>query len=126
MTMRTPLGKVRGLGSAKSGAEHWLLERVVALANLPLNLFLVIFIIAHLGASRAVIVESVRNPLIAVLLVVSLIALLWHMKLGMRTIIEDYVHGAAAKFTLLLLNSAFTAVLGIAAISAILKMSFGS
>ncbi len=126
MTMRTPLGKVRGLGSAKSGAEHWLLERVVALANLPLNLFLVAFIACHLGADRTVLAASVSNPIIAGLLVMSLTAILWHMKLGMRTIIEDYVHGAAAKFTLLLLNSAYTLILGVAAMSAILKMSFAS
>ncbi|HUR42933.1 MAG TPA: succinate dehydrogenase, hydrophobic membrane anchor protein [Aestuariivirga sp.] len=126
MTMRTPLGKVRGLGSAKSGAEHWLHERVIALANLPLNLFLVIFVIAHLGGDRAVIVASVHNPVIAILLAVSLVAILWHMKLGMRSIIEDYVHGEAAKFTLLMLNSAYTVILGVAALFAILKMSFAS
>jgi len=126
MTMRTPLGKVRGLGSAKSGAEHWLLERVIALANLPLSLFLVIFILMHLGATRAEIIDNMRNPIVAGLLAMSLIAILWHMKLGMRAIIEDYVHGEAAKLTLLVLNSAYTAILGVAAIYAILKMSFGS
>ncbi len=126
MTMRTPLGKVRGLGSAKSGAEHWLLERVVALANLPLNIFLVIFILGHLGADRAMVAASVGHPVVGALLAVSLIAILWHMKLGMRTIIEDYVHGPTAKFTLLLLNSAYTLILGVAAISAILTMSFAS
>jgi succinate dehydrogenase / fumarate reductase membrane anchor subunit len=124
--MRTPLGKVRGLGSAKSGAVYWLHERVIALANLPFNLFLVVFVIVHLGADRAVIVASVRNPVIAVLLAVSLVAILWHMKLGMRSIIEDYVHGAAAKFTLLMLNSAYTVILGLGALYAILKMSFAS
>ncbi len=124
MTMRTPLGKVRGLGSAKSGAEHWLLERVIALANLPLNLFLVIFVLMHLGAARADVIASVRNPIVAGLLAISLIAILWHMKLGMRSIIEDYVHGEAAKLTLLMLNSAYTVILGVAAIFAILKMSF--
>jgi len=124
MTMRTPLGKVGGLGSAKSGAEHWWHERVSALANLPLNLFLVIFVLMHLGAGRAAIVESLRNPIIAGLLVISMIAILWHMKLGMRAIIEDYVHGEAAKLILLVLNSAYAIILGIAAIYAILKMSF--
>ena len=126
MNMRTPLGRVRGLGSAKSGAEHWLLERVVALANLPLNFFLVVFIIAHLGADRAAIATSMRNPAIAILLAMSLGAVLWHMKLGMRVIIEDYVHRPAAKFTLLLLNSAYTIILGGVALYAILKMGFVS
>lgn len=126
MTMRTPLGKVRGLGSAKSGAEHWLLERMLALAALPLTFFLAIFILLHLGAGRADIIASASNPVIAGLLVLSLIGILWHMKLGMRVIIEDYVHGEAVKFSLLLLNSAFTILLGVAAISAILKMSFAS
>lgn len=126
MTMRTPLGKVRGLGSAKSGAEHWLLERVVALATLPLTLFLVIFIIVHMGSARAEIIASVGNPVVGGLLALALITILWHMKLGMRAIIEDYVHGEAAKFTLLLLNSAYTILLGAAAVGAILKMSFAT
>jgi succinate dehydrogenase / fumarate reductase, membrane anchor subunit len=125
MSMRTPLGQVRGLGSAKGGTDHWWLQRVTAIANIPLISFLVIFIIAHLGASRAELVAAIANPFVAILLVLTMISVLWHMRLGLQVVIEDYVHGHAAKLAALLLNSFFTAALGVAALYAILKMSFG-
>ena len=125
MSMRTPLNRVLGLGSARAGTEHWWLERVTAIASLPLMVFLVIFVIMHLGSTRAELVASVANPLVAILLALTIISTLWHMRLGLQVVIEDYVHTPAAKFSALLLNSFFTAVLGVAALYAILKMSFG-
>ena len=125
MSMRTPLGRVRGLGSAKSGTEHWWLQRVTAIANIPLVIFLVIFVIRHLGASRAEIVASISNPFVAILLALTFVSVLWHMRLGLQVLIEDYIHGHAAKFAALLANSFVTVALGVAALYAILKMSFG-
>jgi succinate dehydrogenase / fumarate reductase membrane anchor subunit len=125
MSMQTPLGRVRGLGSAKSGTEHWWMQRVTAIANIPLMIFLVIFVICHLGATRAELVASIGNPFIAIPLVLTFVSVLWHMRLGLQVVIEDYVHGHAAKFLALLANSFVTAVLGVAALYAILKMSFG-
>jgi succinate dehydrogenase / fumarate reductase, membrane anchor subunit len=126
MSMRTPLGEVRGLGSAKSGTEHWWAQRVTAIANLPLVGFMVIFVIRHLGASRADMLASVANPVVAILLALGFVSVLWHMRLGLQVVIEDYVHGATAKFAAILLNTFFTLMLGAAALYAILKMSFGS
>jgi succinate dehydrogenase / fumarate reductase membrane anchor subunit len=125
MSMRTPLGKVRGLGSAKSGTEHWWLQRVTAIANIPLVIFLVIFVIRHLGASRAEIVVSISNPFVAILLALTFVSVLWHMRLGLQVVIEDYIHGHAAKFAALLANNFVAMLLGVAALYAILKMSFG-
>jgi succinate dehydrogenase / fumarate reductase membrane anchor subunit len=125
MSMRTPLGRVRGLGSAKSGTEHWWLQRVTAISNIPLVIFLVIFVIRHLGASRAEIVASIANPFVAILLALTFVSVLWHMRLGLQVVIEDYVHGHVAKFAALLANSFVTVLLGVAALYAILKMSFG-
>jgi succinate dehydrogenase / fumarate reductase, membrane anchor subunit len=125
MTMRTPLAKVRGLGSAKSGTEHFWMQRVTAISNLPLIAFLVIFIIRHLGATRSELLASLGNPFAAILLALSFISVLWHMRLGLQVVIEDYVHGPAAKLGALLFNTFFTAALGAAALYAILKMSFG-
>jgi len=125
MSMRTPLGRVRGLGSAKSGTEHWWLQRVTAIANIPLVIFLVFFVIRHLGASRAEIVASIANPFVAILLALTFVSVLWHMRLGLQVVIEDYVHGHVAKFASLLANSFVTVLLGVAALYAILKMSFG-
>jgi succinate dehydrogenase / fumarate reductase, membrane anchor subunit len=125
MNMRTPLKIVEGLGSAKSGTEHFWHQRMTAIANVPLIIFLVWFVISHLGATRADVVASVKNPFNAIFLALSFISILWHMRLGMQVVIEDYVHGHGAKLTCLLLNSFFTGALGVAAFYAIIKMSFG-
>ena len=116
---------MRGLGSAKSGTEHCWMQRVTAIANMPLVIFIVCFIMAHLGATRAEVVATVANPFVAMLLALTLVSVLWHMRLGMQVVIEDYVHGHAPKLAPLLLNTFFTVALGAAALYAILKMSFG-
>lgn len=125
MSMRTSLGVVRGLGSAKSGTEHFWHQRLTAIANVPLTILLVWFVISHLGSPRAEVLESVRNPFVAIMLALAFLSILWHMRLGMQVVIEDYVHGAGWKLLALLLNSFYTTALGIAAFYAILKMSFG-
>ena len=125
MMGKTPLGRVLGLGSAKAGTEHWWLQRVTAIAGIPLMIFLIGFIMAHIGATRAEMVASLANPLVAILLALTVITLLWHMRLGLQVIIEDYVHAPATKLAALLLNTLFTAAMGVAALYAILKMSFG-
>ena len=123
--MKTPLGSVLGLGSAKTGTEHWWLQRVTAIANLPLVIFLILFILCHLGVDRATLMASVKHPLIAIALALSFLSVLWHMRLGMQVIIEDYVHGAW-RLVCLLANAFFTIALGIAALYAILALSFGA
>ena len=125
MSMRTPLSRARGLGSAKTGTEHWWLQRVTAIANIPLVLFMIGFVIAHLGKSRADLVASVHHPIIAILLALAFLSVLWHMRLGMQVIIEDYVRGPAAKLTAVLLNIFFTLLLGVAALYAIITMALG-
>ena len=125
MSMRTPLGRVLGLGSAKSGTEHWWLERVTAIAGIPLTMFFIVFVMTHLGATRAELVASMGNPLLAIPMALTVISMLWHMKLGLQVVIEDYVHAPLPKYVSLLFNTFFTAVLGVAALYAILKMSFG-
>jgi succinate dehydrogenase / fumarate reductase, membrane anchor subunit len=126
MSMRTPFKAVEGLGSAKSGTEHFWHQRMTAIANVPLVIFLVWFIVSHLGSTRSDVVASVHNPFNGILLALSFVSILWHMRLGMQVVIEDYVHGHGAKLACLLLNSFFTAALGVAAFYAILKMSFGA
>jgi succinate dehydrogenase / fumarate reductase, membrane anchor subunit len=122
---KTPLGQVRGLGSAKTGTEHWWVQRMTALAGIPLVIFLILFIVAHLGATRAEIVASLQNPFVAMALALTFITQLWHMRLGLQVVIEDYVHTPVNKFVALTLNTAFTVSMGAVALYAILKMSFG-
>lgn len=125
MMRKTPLGQVLGLGSAKSGTEHWWAQRVTAIAGIPLVIFLIGFIVMHVGSSRAEVVASVKNPVVAILLALTVVNLIWHMRLGLQVVIEDYVHGHGTKIAALLLNTFFTVAMGAAALYAILKMSFG-
>jgi len=125
MLRKTPLGQVLGLGSAKSGTEHWWHQRVTAIAGIPLVVFLIGFIMVHRGSTRAELVASVQNPFVAILLGLTVLNLIWHMRLGLQVVIEDYVHVDHSKYLALLLNTFFSFAMGVAAIYAILKMSFG-
>ena len=125
MSMKSELGKVRGLGAAHDGTQHFWMQRVTAVSNVPLVIYLVYFIVSHLGASREAVVTSVKNPVSAIALSLAMISIFWHMKLGIQMVIEDYVHGTAAKLMALLLNTFSAFVLAGLALFAILKMNFG-
>jgi succinate dehydrogenase / fumarate reductase membrane anchor subunit len=124
MSYRTPLARVRGLGSAKSGAEHWWMQRVTAVANIPLIVFLLAFVLSHLGSTRAELIASVKHPAVAVGLILAFLSVLWHMRLGMQVIIEDYVHGPL-KLVALIANSFFAITVGALALYAVGTMSLG-
>ena len=125
MDMRTPLGKVRGLGSARDGTDTFWRQRITALAFIPLVIFFVIFLIAHAGAPYEEVVDSLSNPFIAVLLGLMLIAGLIHMRIGMQEIIDDYIHGEKTKFLAVMANTFFTITIGALCLFAVLKLGFG-
>lgn len=125
MNMRTPLSKVRGLGSAKSGTEHFWHQRLTAVANIPLIIFLVFFCVAHVGSSQAEMTSAIANPLVALMLLFTIISVTWHMRLGMQVIIEDYVHAEGPKLAGLVANTLFCAAIALTGLFAVLKISFG-
>jgi succinate dehydrogenase / fumarate reductase membrane anchor subunit len=125
MAMITPLKRVRGLGSAKEGPDHFLKQRLTAVANLILVPFAVGLIAKLAGADLATVKATLGHPAIAVALIVLILSLTVHMRIGMQVIVEDYVHGEGSKMLLLLANTFFAAAVAATAIFAVLKLSFG-
>jgi succinate dehydrogenase membrane anchor subunit len=121
MSMRTPLGRVTGLGSAKDGTAHFWRIRLTAAANVPLVVFLLWLVLAHAGATRDELAAVFANPLTAAAAVLAIFSVCWHMLLGMQVVIEDYVESDAIKVVLLALNAFFAVAVGtISAVSVML------
>lgn len=122
---RTPLSRVRGLGAAREGTTHFWYQRLTAVANVPLTLFFVGLIIALSDASYADVRATLANPFVALVMVLALLSVCYHMKLGMQMVIEDYVHDEMWKLVSLMLNIFFTFIVGAISIFALLKIAFG-
>ena len=122
--MKTPFARVRGLGTAHSGTEHFWMQRLTGIANLPLVIAFLVVVVSLVGSSQASVIATLSNPFVAMILLAALISVLIHMRIGMQVIIEDYVHTELRKIVLLMANTFFTLAVAIAAIYAILKINF--
>jgi succinate dehydrogenase / fumarate reductase membrane anchor subunit len=123
--MRTPLGRVRGLGSAKTGTEDFWHQRLTAMANIPLVIAGVVIVISLTGRNHAAAAQILGSPLIAILMLLFIISVTFHMRIGMQVIIEDYVHEETSKIALIMLNTFYTVAVALVSAFAILKLSFG-
>jgi succinate dehydrogenase / fumarate reductase membrane anchor subunit len=125
MSLGSPLGRVRGLGSAKSGTEHFWMQRVTAVALIPLTLWFIYSVIALTGADHAAATAWLQSPVTAVLMLVLIAATFHHMQLGLQVVIEDYIHSESMKIASLLAMKGATLLLAVAAAFAVLKVAFG-
>jgi len=124
--MATPLKRVRGLGAAHGGTETFWRQRLTALANIPLVIFLILSIVSHIGADYGTVKAYFAQPVVAVLMLALVISVSIHMRIGLKEIIEDYVHGEGTKVVALVLATFFALGLGLASTLAILKISLGT
>src|SRR5258708_3302453 len=125
MSMRSPLGRVRGLGSAKSGFEHWWAQRLTAIALIPLALWFVAGVVSLAGADYDATVDWLSKPFVSVALVLLIVATFYHAALGLQGVIEDYVHHEGAKLALVILEKFACAVLAVTGLYAVLKLALG-
>ena len=124
MTMRAPLGRARGLGSAKEGSGHWWTQRLTSLALIPLSLWFVASVVGMAGADYYTMRAWMGSPLVAGLLILLIIATFYHAYLGMQVVIEDYVHHEGVKLAGLLIGQAAAIVLGLAGVLSVLIVLF--
>ncbi len=124
-SIRTPLARARGLGAAKSGTDHFWEQRLTSIALVPLTVAGIVIVIALVGRNHAAVVQILGSPWVAIAMLLFIFATVYHMKLGLQSVLEDYVHGKGLKTALLIGNTFLCAVLWLACTYAILKLSFG-
>jgi succinate dehydrogenase membrane anchor subunit len=122
---RSPLGRVLGRGTARSGTEHFWRQRLTAVANIPLTIAALAILITLLGRNQAAVAQILGSRAVSIIMALFVISITIHMRLGMAVIIEDYVHDESAKTTLLMANTFFTIAVGFTSVYGILKLAFG-
>ncbi len=124
-SMRTPLGRVRSLGSARSGTQDFFRQRITAIAMILLIIPGIVIIMKILGSNQATASQTLGNPAVAIVMVLFIVASVWHMRIGMQVVLEDYIHDEKLKLALIIGNHFFCWSVGLASIYAIIKLSSG-
>jgi len=124
-SIRTPLARVRYLGSAHAGTTDFFRQRITALGMLLLVLPVIVIVMMLMRGNHATTTQTLGSPLVAIILVLFVIASCWHMKIGMQVVIEDYVHDEKLKMLAVIANHFFVWVVALAAIYALVKLSSG-
>ena len=123
MSLEHPLAKVKGLGASGQGSHHWWLQRMSALALVPLTLWFVFSFVSHVDDSYAVVSQWISQPHVAVLLMLYVGFMLFHGQLGLQVVFEDYVHNETARSICILFSKAVFLLAGVASIFAILRIA---
>ena len=124
MSLRSPLGKVLGTGSAKEGVHHWWVQRLTSIALVPLTIWFVVSLLSLGSFEHVAVITWMAQSWTALLLVLFILVAAWHSQLGVRVVVEDYVHGGSKTLTLVLITF-IHAVVAAAGIFAVLKVAFG-
>jgi len=125
-SMRTPLARVRRLGAAHAGTSDFFRQRVSAIAMALLLIPVAIIMIALVGRDQAHAAALLGSPLVAIAMILFIVAGVWHMKIGVQVVLEDYVHNEGLKVIAIIANNFFAFAVGLASIFAIFKLSVGS
>lgn len=121
--IQSPLGRARGLGSAKEGTDHWFAQRITAIANLPLMIWLIYSVVSLQGASHYEFTSWLSQPINAILMILTIISVFYHAKLGAQVVTEDYIHCEAMKTVKLIGQKLAFYGLAIACIFSVLKIA---
>ena len=123
MSLRTPLSRARGLGAAKEGIHHWWMQRLTAVALVPLTVWFA-YSVAMLGTmDHETLVAWIRSPVVTVLLILLIVVGLYHMQLGLRVILEDYIHIGWFKLSAIIVMEFTSVVLMVAGVLAVLRIA---
>ena len=124
MSLRSPLGKVLGTGSAKEGVHHWWLQRLTSIALIPLTIWFVVSLLSLPSFDHVVVISWMSGSWTALFLILFVLVATWHSQLGVRVVVEDYVHGGTKTLILVVLTF-IHAVVAVAGVFAVLKVAFG-
>lgn len=125
-SIRTPLSRTKGLGASGHGAGHFWLQRLTAAANVPLMLAFIVIVALCAGRSYPDAVRLIGSPLVSIILILAVISVCVHMRIGMQVVIEDYVHDEALRVVAVVANNFYAAVVGVACLYAILRIGLGT